>query len=247
MDALHSVVEFVKKPGSYVITELLLVVFILFVSVVYFLLRNNRLFKSVTTNQRGTASERNMVVNLLKSGFQPENIFHDLLVHKGNDYFSQIDLVVLTDEGILVIEVKDYSGWIYGSGYAAQWTKVLAKGRKKYRFQNPIKQNHSHILALKSIIPDSHLIPFYSIIVFYGDCRLKDIDFVPKDTYIVKSSRILQVLKQIRKNGVPVKYWDKSEVISKLSNAVIDGGSKINRKQHEKNIRDLLGKDRIFR
>ena len=41
-------------------------------------------------------------------------IFHDLYVEKHKGHFSQIDLVVVTEVGIIVFEVKDYSGWIFG-------------------------------------------------------------------------------------------------------------------------------------
>lgn len=58
---------------------------------------------------------------------------------------SQIDVVVATNVGIIVFEVKDYSGWIYGNGNQQKWTQVLSHGREKYRFYNPILQNRSHI------------------------------------------------------------------------------------------------------
>ena len=81
-----------------------------------------------------------MVLLLLKKGIPSETIFHDLFIKKTNNEFSQIDLVLATTEGIIVFEVKDYSGWIYGSGNNTNWTQARSYVRKKYKFYNLIKR-----------------------------------------------------------------------------------------------------------
>ena len=96
--------------------------------------RERELISSVTSLDRGTSSERSLILRLLKKDFPSVTIYHDLIIKKDNGDFSQIDLVLVTSEGIIVIEVKDYSGWIYGSGNNTNWTKVLSYGRKKYKF-----------------------------------------------------------------------------------------------------------------
>lgn len=92
---------------------------------------------SVTSIKRGTRTERALVLKLLKLGFPPDAIFHDLYLSKVNGNYSQIDVVVVSQIGLLVFEVKNYKGWIYGSGYQRNWTQVLADGRHKYRFITP--------------------------------------------------------------------------------------------------------------
>ena len=101
--------------------------------------KNRELIKSVTSLNRGTNSELNVILKLLKSGINSKTIFHDLIVKKENDKFSQVDIVIATTQGIIVIEVKDYSGWIFGNGNQTNWTQVMAFGKRKYRFYNPIK------------------------------------------------------------------------------------------------------------
>ena len=133
-------------------------------------LRDRKLLKTVTSLYRGTKSERNLVLKLLKQGISAETIFHDLYIEKSNGKFSQMDIVVATTEGVVVFEVKDYSGWIFGSGHHSHWTKVLAYGKRKYRFYNPIKQNQNHVQILRKYLGQSEEVPFFSIIVFYGDC-----------------------------------------------------------------------------
>ncbi len=135
--------------------------------------RNKELLETVTRSNRGTATERALVLNLLKNGIPAQTIFHDLYVKKPNGIYSQIDLVVVTSVGVIVIEVKEFSGWIFGNGKHSQWTQVLAYGKEKFRFYNPIMQNNSHIQTLKKQLKQFEKIPFFSIVVFYGDCVLK--------------------------------------------------------------------------
>ena len=111
---------------------------------------------------------------LWKNGISKENVFHDLYVEKRKGGFSQTDLVILSKVGIIVFEIKDYCGWIYGNGNQPQWTKVLAYGKQKYFFYNPIMQNNTHIAELRKKLSQSENIPFHSIIVFSGDCELKN-------------------------------------------------------------------------
>jgi len=214
--------------------------------VIYSLTQNRKLIETVTKSNRGTDSERDLVLKLLKHDVPAQTIFHDLYVKKYNGDFSQIDLVVATKVGIIVFEVKDYSGWIFGDGRYTQWTKVLAYGKEKYRFYNPIMQNNKHIEDLRKRLKQFENIPFYSIVVFYGNCVLKDINFVPNGTFLVKSGRVLEVMNNIMSNNESAQYTNKIEVVKVLSEAVQNGENKNIQIKHIENIKEMLGKDRIF-
>jgi type II secretory pathway pseudopilin PulG len=209
--------------------------------------RERELISSVTSLDRGTSSERSLILRLLKKDFPSVTIYHDLIIKKDNGDFSQIDLVLVTSDGIIVIEVKDYSGWIYGSGNNTNWTKVLSYGRKKYKFYNPIKQNNNHINELRKTLKQFEKIPFFSVIVFFGDCELKEINYVPKGTYLVKSQRVFEVLNLIKTENEPTQYTNKREVVDKLKELVSLGENVEYQKQHIENIKDMVGKERIFK
>jgi len=214
--------------------------------ILYGKIRDIRLLKSVTSKTRGTKSERELVLILLKNGFPKQNIFHDLYVEKRKGEFSQTDLAIITKVGIIVFEVKDYSGWIYGNGNQSQWTKVLAYGKQKYHFYNPIMQNNAHIAELKKQLSQFENIPFYSVIVFSGNCVLKNINFVPNGTFIVKTKRVLEVVRTILRDNRPYIYNNENEVIRILREAVTNGGNIKNQIQHSENIKDMLGTHRVF-
>ena len=172
-----------------------------------------------------------------------QTIFHDLYLRKRSGNYAQIDLVVPTTAGIVVFEVKDYSGWIFGNGNHSYWTQVLAYGKQKYRFYNPIKQNNSKIQALRKLIGN---VPFYSVVVFYGDCVLKEIDFVPAGTFLVKSNRVLEVMKIIIRHNESAQCYNKDEIVRILKEAVLNGENTEIKNRHIRDINDMLGKNRIF-
>ncbi len=209
--------------------------------------RDRDLISSVTSLTRGTPSEKFLILQLLKNGTPPITIFHDLIIKKENDEFSQIDLVLVTSEGIIVFEVKDFSGWIYGSGNNTNWTKVLSYGKKKYKFYNPIKQNNNHITELRKTHKQFENIPFFSVIVFFGECELKEINYVPKGTYLVKSHRVLEVLNLIKNENEPTKYTNKREVVDTLKGLVSFGENVEYQNRHIENIKEMIGEDRIFK
>ena len=111
--------------------------------------KNMELLCTVSSPDRGTRAERRLIIKMLRNGIHPKAIFHDLYVQRKNGFYSQIDLVVATPQGLVVIEVKDYSGWIFGNERQKYWTQLLNFGKEKYRFYNPILQNEGHIKALR--------------------------------------------------------------------------------------------------
>ena len=209
------------------------------------IIRDQKLLKSVTGFHRGTRSERELVLKLLKNGIPSHAIYHDLYLQTRPGKYSQIDLIVTTEVGIIVFEVKDFSGWIFGTANHAQWTQVLSYGRTKHRFYNPILQNSRHIEELKKQLIRFGNIPIYSVVVFYGNCVLREINFVPQGIYISKSGRVLEVIKTILGENIPVQYISK-EIDNLLRTAVKNGENEEVHIQHRENIREMLGKHRIF-
>ena len=208
--------------------------------VIYTKIRNKRLIETVTKSNRGTRSERKLVLKLLKYGIPSQTIFHDLYVEKRKRRYAQLDLVVPTSVGVLVFEVKDYSGWIYGND-SPWWTQVLAYGREKHRFYNPIMQNSKHIIDLKKKLSQFENIPFFSIIVFYGDSVIKDFGHVPYRTFIIKPRSLRKLISDILKNSDPAQYTNKREVVNVLKEAVRNGDSPEIRNMHIAHIMNMSG------
>jgi hypothetical protein len=225
-----------------------IVIFSLVFLTIFILLKikEKQLLETVTKSHRGTKTERELLLILLKAGFPAQTIFHDLYLKNEYGNYSQIDLVLATKVGIIVFEVKKYSGWIFGSGNQNKWTQVLAYGKQKYYFYNPILQNKKHVENLKTKLTDFQNIPFFSVVVFFGDCEFKDVSFIPKNTFLTKSPRVIKVVKKIIEENESTIYKSKRDVFNILSVAVENGNSEKITEKHVENIKDMLGEDRIF-
>ncbi len=213
--------------GMFVVVILVLLVVAF---VVYGKLRDKKLLETVTGSGRGTGAERRLVLRLLKSGIPAKAIFHDLHVRCNDGKSVQIDVVVTTSAGIIVFEVKDCCGLIFGRGDQPQWTQVVAYGRSKYGFDNPVIHNSRNIEVLKKQLRQFEEVPFYSVIVFDGDCVLKDVGDIPAGTYLVKPAREGECVRKIVSQG-RATYTDKKEVITVLRDAVRNGSTKTYRKR----------------
>jgi hypothetical protein len=205
-------------------------------------IKDKKLLESVTKSHRGTKTERKLVLKLLKAGFPAQTLFHDLYITKNNGTYSQVDLVLATKVGLIVFEVKNYSGWIFGNGNQKKWTQVLAFGRQKYYFYNPVLQNKTHIEIIKSTHSDLQEIPCFSVLVFYGNCEFRNVGFIPNDTFVTKSHRVLDIVNKIIEENKIAYYKSKREVVAVLKAAVENGNDEIVVKKHVQNIKNMLGK-----
>lgn len=208
--------------------------------------RERKLLKTVTKLHRGTKSERKLVLELLKMGIPAEAIFHDLYLRKTNGDYTQIDLVVLVDTTVIVFEVKDYKGWIFGSGNNYKWTQVLAYGNEKYRFYNPVKQNYNHIIALKNRFKHLGNIPYHSVIIFDGDCVLKRVDYIPIGTTVAKVSQLPFIMNEILSLENYISHTIRDQISIELKEAVMNGDNNDIITSHIESIREMLGSDDVY-
>ena len=141
-------------------------------------------------------------------GYCLKNVY----VPREDDSTSEIDLLYITRKGFFVIESKNFSGYIFGSDYNREWTSTLYAGKNwygrknvdKYKFYNPVWQNNSHISALKRYLGD---ITAISIIVFGGNCELKNINVNKENVYICYEKQLKKLIKRIYDNN-PSLYSD---------------------------------------
>lgn len=139
---------------------------------------------------------------------------------------TQIDHIVVSVYGIFVIETKNYSGIITGTENTAKWTKHMYK--KKYSFQNPIRQNYGHIKALENLLglkKDT----FTSIITFTIGAKLHVKTTTPV-VYVPKLTKTIKSYTDIKINPEQLKT-----IVDTIHNANID--SLETRREHIKSIK----------
>ena len=74
----------------------------------------------------------------------------DLVIPNAEDGEIQIDHLVLTAQGLLIVDVKDVTGTVFGSDKMQDWT-VIAEDRR-FTFANPQPALHDRIAAVRQIV-----------------------------------------------------------------------------------------------
>lgn len=133
-----------------------------------FLLKNSYRTRLILNQNRGEAAVR----KLITSNFKSPN-FHLLnnVTILFQDGTTQIDHILISTKGIFVVEVKHYSGWIFGNEKSDQWMQSIY--RVKNRFQNPIHQNYRHVKAIQHLLDFLPKEQIHSIVVFSGSAEFK--------------------------------------------------------------------------
>ena len=133
-----------------------------------FLLKNSYRTRLILNQNRGEAAVR----KLITSNFKSPN-FHLLnnVTIPFQDGTTQIDHILISTKGVFVIEVKHYSGWIFGNEKSDQWMQSIY--RVKNRFQNPIHQNYRHVKAIQHLLDFLPKEQIHSIVVFSGSAEFK--------------------------------------------------------------------------
>lgn len=96
-------------------------------------------------------AEQRRVAKLIKNlntSYLREVAFPD-----GMDGYLFIDYLVLTPAGILVIDLQDYSGFIFGAANIDQWTQMVR--RRGFKFENPLHRNAWRVQVIQTLASDA--------------------------------------------------------------------------------------------
>jgi restriction system protein len=154
------------------------------------------------------------------------HVFNNVSVNAGFRSV-RIDHVIVSRYGVFVAETKNKDGWIFGKPADSHWTQVLDK--KRYSFQNPLKQNHEHTQVLAACLGTNDK-EMLSVIVFWGNCEFGTImpenvlnnnliGFIKsKQDVILTDSEVGQIcrqLQQLRDDAPPLDGWHHPGVLKK--------------------------------
>ncbi|MCM1988604.1 nuclease-related domain-containing protein [Oceanirhabdus seepicola] len=145
---------------------------------IYVYLNYKRWLKTYHINKAGKIGERTSYKVLKKickkKGYK---IFKNIRIPL-YDGSTEIDLLIVTSYGILVIENKNLSGNVFGKIHDKNWYQIKRSGEKK-NFYNPIMQNEGHIKCLKYNLLKMGInnVSVLSFVVFSNnECQVNVID-----------------------------------------------------------------------
>ena len=164
-------------------------------------------------------------------------VLKDILIKSSNNSTSQIDEIILSEYGIFVIETKNYKGWIFGNEKSENWTQIIFKER--YNFRNPVKQNWSHIYALRNILSNFPNIKYFPIVVFTGDVTLKEIE---SSIPVIYDNQINNTIKNLSSEKC-ISLKELKQIKSILESSEIK--EKVIRKEHIKTIKRKIISDKL--
>ena len=75
---------------------------------------------------------------------------HGLVVPNGDDGEIQIDFLLLTSQGLLILHIKEVQGTVFGSDKMQDWTVISEDGR--YTFANPQHALYDRVAAVRQIV-----------------------------------------------------------------------------------------------
>lgn len=115
---------------------------------------------------------------LAKKVFLDSNVYVDInnVTLPMDNGTTQIDHIIVSRFGIFVVETKNMSGWIFGDEKSPQWTQSLPGGRK-FKFQNPLHQNHRHVKTLEAFLGLEEE-KIFSVVMFWGEAELKSPELI---------------------------------------------------------------------
>jgi len=82
------------------------------------------------------------------------DISHDridsLVIPNGDDGEIQIDHLLLTSQGLLIVDIKDAVGTVFGSDKMKEWAVI--SNERRYSFPNPQEALYDRIAAVRHIV-----------------------------------------------------------------------------------------------
>ena len=185
--------------------------------------RKKRYYPRLTPEEKGNIGEYR-VSNRLGGTIANKQYLIDDIIIKNGEATTQIDHIFINQNGVYVIETKNYNGYIIGKDFDRNWVQIINK-KIKNTFYNPVKQNYTHCRMLDQVTKTK--LPIYSIVVFIN----ADISRVmSQHTYTIEQLRTL--VNTPTKDVVPVAE------MKKLYNTLLEikKSTNVSKKQHVNNI-----------
>jgi len=186
-----------------------------------------KIYEEMSSAERGLIGEINTVIELelcVLKGFKGE-ILHNLEFRTSGST-NQTDIIFVTPKGIFVIENKNYSGSIHGADNKDKWE--LRTYRKNYYFNNPIRQNQTHINHLSCLAKTQ----YYSVVVFENECSIEYMDIHQKNTFVLKRNNLKDLIKDIFSSSPDVMTQKEiEEIVTVLKKYCADNPASPNYKE----------------
>ncbi len=109
-------------------------------------IRENEIEQKITG--AGRRGESKVSKKLARDLPRDTYVLNDVMIRHGGKS-AQIDHIVLTSQGLFLLETKNWNGRIVGDENDEQWMQIKQEGRKTVKVGNPVKQCARHLSVLR--------------------------------------------------------------------------------------------------
>lgn len=171
-------------------------------------------------------------------------VLENLYVPLNNGKTTEIDLILITNRGVVVIESKNYTGYIFGDENSNEWTVSYYMGKgflntnkvEKVKLYNPIFQNNTHIRRLRNYL--GYGFNVVSAIVFSDESELKNVTIYSDNIIVCKSKYLTREIKKQLKKYPKVYTNSEMKAMYKQLLPLKNVGYKV-KKNHIKSVKDM--------
>lgn len=156
--------------------------------------------------ERGREGEQKIYESIKHFEHDRIRILRNVFVPKSDDISTELDIVLITTKGIVVIESKNLNGNVYGKAYQKYWVITIKESNgaiSRYKIFNPCLQNESHIKWLQEYLNND--MEIHSLVVFSDTCKLKN-TFYRVGTDITQVSEVAKVIGNILNKKMKTEY-----------------------------------------
>ena len=175
--------------------------------------RNKR--KTPNYDAIGAEGEQQIFEGLIRI-FGVNSVFRNVYVMRASGRLTEIDLLAIHPTGVFVVESKNYSGMVCGSGSDIEWIHFKSNDYKR-TFYSPVSQNAGHIDALRKAC-QCHLgfiPPMLSLLVFPDHCDLQ-LTNLPPGLRCCRLSQLPSILNGVFRAVNPVLNVSHLEALAPL-------------------------------
>jgi Nuclease-related domain len=79
-----------------------------------------------------------------------KEVLFGVMLPDGHEGFFHVDALLLTDIGVVVLDIRDWDGMIYGAENMHEWTVMHRKGR--YTIPNPLSSLYDRIAVIRPVL-----------------------------------------------------------------------------------------------
>lgn len=181
----------------------------------------------------GLSGERNIIYELRRS-LTPLIFLHDVTIENGF-HDSQMDFIVITKKGLIVLETKKLIGDITidsESNFIRYFKNSKGEVYKKEGIYSPLTQNRYHIDALRKLFDNNKIsknIPIYSLVVIANSKTIINKKYA--NDYVKK-----QVIKYDQLNPYIIELMEKQDGVDISDSKMLEIAEIINSNDNKKSI-----------